>query len=172
MITITKHDIDNVIHNIQCPAHYSIIFSELCEVYDYDNEYTISTFLQPFELKRFMYKVPFSGVNHNKSVRYADYLIPLFYAAYGCKSTRSPRIIKEVLGMYLHYYGHFQYPESAKNELLSFYGEGNWNDFHNYWGDTYPKLTQQEQDEICGIWFTSQCINRYKPKKLVQMVVV
>jgi hypothetical protein len=149
-----------------------MIFSELSEVYNYGVEYTITEFLQPFDMKRFTHKIPFSGVKNNQCVRYADYLIPLFYTAYECKNIQSSRIIKELLGMYLHYYGHFQYPESAKEEMLLMYDEEDWNDFHNYWGSPYPALTKDEKAKIQDIWFTSRCINRFKPKdKIVKRMV-
>ena len=148
MLTINKNDLENVI-DIQCPAHYSTIFMELIEVYDPETDYNLQDFLAPFANKKFTHKQPFTI---NNGVRYADYLIPLFYTAYfcqeECKNGRSSGVIKEVLGKILHDFGHFHYPGTARKQMEEYYGT-KWNDFHNYWG--ILSLSETEKERVKNI---------------------
>jgi hypothetical protein len=150
MITINKKDLDNVLNRIQCPAHYAMVFRELAEVYDYGVEFTWTDFVRPFINKAFTHQVPCTGVYMDRDVMYVDYLTPLFFATYFCKKETSGRVIYEVLGYILKAYGHFQYPESCREEW-ELVVDLPFGDFHNYWGNAFPKLTEDEIKQISKI---------------------
>jgi len=105
--TLTKEDLDHLVSQLVCPAHYAFIFAELVEAYSPNQDYSLQELLLPFEHKEFTEKAP--GMWY-REVRYADYLCPLFYAAYVCKGEFSSSVIKEVVGFILKENGHFYVP--------------------------------------------------------------
>jgi predicted lipase len=132
-------------HTLCCPAHYAMIFGELMEVYDPDVTLTLDDMIRPFINKKITQKIPARGIMRDpENIKYSDYIIPLFYTAYVCKSERSDRIIKEVLCAILREYGHFHYPKTMWDNLKFQYGD-NWNDPRHYWGFQYPAITEEER---------------------------
>jgi hypothetical protein len=148
MIAVMKSDLERIIHNNTSTAHYWTIFTEIEEVYDPDIQMTLDDMLRPFLRKKFNLKVP--GKLNRSEVRYADYIIPLFYTAYLCKSERSCNVVKELLGLILKDNGHFYWnnPKSER-EYVEEWGREFWRD---YWGS--PKLTSEESERVNTLYAT------------------
>jgi hypothetical protein len=140
MITITKYDMRHVIDHAECPAHYWTVFNELVEVYEPKVDLTLDDMLKPFARKKFAYKIPAQGVMRDPdNVKYADYLIPLFYSAYVLQCVAYKNVIKDVLVRILTDNGHFQLSEEKKTEWNDLWGGDN----HFYW--PLARLTEKEQ---------------------------
>jgi len=139
--TITKYDMNHVIESIQCPAHYSMVFREIIEVYDPEIPYSLDQMLEPFIQKKPKFKIPAKGLMKNPAdIRYSDYIVPLFLASYVMQGVTYRNVIKHVLGRILIDNGHL----GGGKKIKPFFEDEWGNDFAwQYWG--YNVLTEKEQ---------------------------
>jgi hypothetical protein len=143
MITITKKDMERIIYTAPITAHYGMVFKEISEVYDENKDYTLDDMLLPFAGKKYTGK-PY-GYLDPKTIRYSNYIIPLFYAAYVCKEEKSGDVMSEIIGLILSDQGHFQIPDKRRKELIEMYGNS-YLDHHWYWIKT--DLNDKEEQRV------------------------
>lgn len=165
MITVTKEDIDNVVYNCRPTAHYATIFCELTEVYEPGVEMTLDDMLQPFAHKKFKHQIPGWMEKNRKDIRYADYIIPLFYAAYVFKHEHvtidlitgkaypPTCVMREIMGLILQDNGHFYIPPEQQRKFADLHGY-KWG-FHFYWGDvTLSNEDKRHVDKLYEVYLS------------------
>jgi len=153
LLYITKSDIDHVLGSLFLPAHYALIFGELCEVYESNVGLSLNDILDPFKDRSITSKIPGTMNKPQNEVRYSDYLIPLFYTSYICRNEESVEVIKEVLGLILEDKGHFYITKQQKKQAIQDWGydtDFSWR--KNYWSN--PDLTKIEEERAKRLYLS------------------
>jgi hypothetical protein len=140
--TVTKKDLKYLIDNALPTTHYSMVLSELLEVFD-DKPLTLNDMLSPFKNKHVVCQEPGTAPLESNG-RYSVYIEPFYFATLVCCGSKNHRVMHKVFGLILSAYGHFRIPQPAAERFEKLWGR-KWS-VEEYWGGV--ELDENEMEDV------------------------